>query len=162
MKNTKFTLLQYNVQKSQSVQELLLATPTLQEVDIIALQELWKNPHLQTSTSTVFSSFLPLYSPEIGRTLFLINKNLKLSSLHSTFWSKDFVSLEIHLENTSTSLWVHNLYFTPSSQENYLQASEALLCLLQNTLQAKGQHFFYFIYLILTLVVALQPCRSSS
>ena len=140
MKNTKFTLLQYNVQKSQSVQELLLATPTLQEVDIIALQEPWKNPHLQTSTSTVFSSFLPLYSPEIGRTLFLINKNLNLSSLHPTFWSKDFVSLEIHLENTSTSLWVHNLYFTPSSQENYLQASEALLCLLQNTLQAKGQH----------------------
>ena len=140
MKNTKFTLLQYNVQKSQSVQELLLATPTLQEVDIIALQELWKNPHLQTSTSTVFSSFLPLYSPEIGRTLFLINKNLNLSSLHPTFWSKDFVSLEIHLENTSTSLWVHNLYFTPSSQENYLQASEALLCLLQNALQAKGQH----------------------
>ena len=96
MKNTKFTLLQYNVQKSQSVQELLLATPTLQEVDIIALQEPWKNPHLQTSTSTVFSSFLPLYSPEIGRTLFLINKNLNLSSLHPTFWSKDFVSLEIH------------------------------------------------------------------
>ena len=128
------------MQKSQSVQELLLATPTLQEVDIIALQELWKNPHLQTSTSTVFSSFLSLYSPEISRTLFLINKNLKLSSLHSTFWSKDFVSLEIHLENTSTSLWVYNLYFTPSSQENYLQASEALLCLLQNALQAKGQY----------------------
>ena len=104
MKDTKLTLLQYNVQKSQSVQELLLATSALQEVDIIALQELWKNPHLETSTSTVFSSFLPLYCSEIGRTLFLINKNLKLSSLHPTFWNKDFVSLEIYLENSSTSL----------------------------------------------------------
>ena len=61
MKDSKLTLLQYNVQKSQSVQELLLATSALQEVDIIALQEPWKNPHLETSTSTVFSSFLPLY-----------------------------------------------------------------------------------------------------
>ena len=140
MKDTKLTLLQYNVQKSQSVQELLLATSALQEVDIIALQEPWKNPHLETSTSTVFSSFLPLYCSEIGRTLFLINKNLKLSSLHPTFWNKDFVSLEIYLENSSTSLWVHNLYFTPSSQENYTEASEALLCLLQNALQEQGQH----------------------
>ena len=91
MKDIKLTLLQYNVQKSQSVQELLLATSALQEVDIVALQELWKNPHLETSTSTVFSSFLPLYCSEIGRTLFLINKNLKLSSLHSTFWNKDLL-----------------------------------------------------------------------
>ena len=139
MKDSKLTLLQYNVQKSQSVQELLLTTSALQEVDIIALQEPWKNPHLEISTSTVFSSFLPLYCSEIGRTLFLINKNLKLSSLHPTFWSKDFISLEIYLENSSTSLWVHNLYFTPSSQENYTEASEALLCLLQNALQAQGQ-----------------------
>ena len=43
MKDSKLTLLQYNVQKSQSVQELLLATSALQEVDIIALQEPWKN-----------------------------------------------------------------------------------------------------------------------
>ena len=93
MKDTKLTLLQYNVQKSQSVQELLLATSALQEVDIIALQEPWKNPHLETSTSTVFSSFLSLYCSEIGRTLFLINKNLKLSSLHPTFWNQLSVKL---------------------------------------------------------------------
>ena len=85
-------------------------------------------------------SFLPLYCSEIGRPLFLINKNLKLSSLHPTFWNKDFVSLEIYLENSPTSLWVHNLYFTPSSQENYTEASQALLCLLQNALQEQGQH----------------------
>ena len=104
MKDLKLTLLQYNIQKSQSVQELLLTTSALQEVDIIALQELWKNSHLETSTSTVFFSFLPLYCSEIGRTLFLINKNLKLSSLHPTFWSKDCISLEIYLENSSTLL----------------------------------------------------------
>ena len=82
MKDTKLTLLQYNMQKSQSVQELLLATSALQEVDIIALQKPWKNPHIETSTSTVFSSFLPLYCSEIGRTLFLINKNLKCCGLY--------------------------------------------------------------------------------
>ena len=118
MRDSKLSLLQYNVQKSQSVQDLLLTTPALQEVDIIALQEPWKNPHLETSTSTAFSSFIPLYSSELGRTLFLINEKLRLSSLHPTFWSKDFISLEIYLENSTTSLWVHNLYFTPSSQRN--------------------------------------------
>ena len=35
---------------------------------------------------------------------------------------------------------MHNLYFTPSSQENYTEVSEALLCLLQNALQVQGQH----------------------
>ena len=104
MRNSKLSLLQYNVQKSQSVQDLLLTTPALQEVDIIALQEPWKNPHLETSTSTAFSSFIPLYFSELGRTLFLINKKLRLSSLHPTFWSKDFISLEIYLENSTTSL----------------------------------------------------------
>ena len=140
MRDSKLSLLQYNVQKSQSVQDLLLTTPALQEVDIIALQEPWKNPHLETSTSTAFSSFIPLYSSELGRTLFLINKKLRLSSLHPTFWSKDFISLEIYLENSTTSLWVHNLYFTPSSQRNYTEASDSLLLLLQTALQERGQH----------------------
>ena len=128
------------MQKSQSVQDLLLTTPALQEVDIIALQKPWKNPHLETSTSTAFSSFIPLYSSELGRTLFLINKKLRLSSLHPTFWSKDFISLEIYLENSTTSLWVHNLYFTPSSQRNYTEASDSLLLLLQTALQEREQH----------------------
>ena len=140
MRNSKLSLLQYNVQKSQSVQDLLLTTLALQEVDIIALQKPWKNPHLETSTSTAFSSFIPLYSLELGRTLFLINKKLRLSSLHPTFWSKDFISLEIYLENSTTSLWVHNLYFTPSSQRNYTEASDSLLLLLQTALQERGQH----------------------
>ena len=61
MKDSKLTLLQYNVQKGQSVQELLLATSALQEVDIIALQELWKNPHL-------------CYNPGDGSHLFIGNQ----------------------------------------------------------------------------------------
>ena len=104
MKDSKLTLLQYNVQKSQSVQELLLATSALQEVDIITLQELWKNPQPRNKHLYYFFFLSFFYFSEIGRTLFLTNKNLKLSSLHSTFWSKDFISLEIHLENSTTSL----------------------------------------------------------
>ena len=48
--------------------------------------------------------------------------------------------VQCFLGNSFTSLWVHNLYFTTSSQENYTEASEALLCLLQNALQEQEQH----------------------
>ena len=40
MSTPTLNLLQYNVQKSQTCQDLLLANPRLQEVDLIALQEL--------------------------------------------------------------------------------------------------------------------------
>ena len=109
-------------------------------MNIIALQKSWKNPHLATSTSTTFSSFIPLYFSELGNTLFLINKKLKLSSLHPTFWSKDFISLQIYLDNSTISLWIHNLYFTPSSQRNYTEVSDSLLLLLQTALQERGQY----------------------
>ena len=55
MKDTKLTLLQYNVQKSQSVQELLLATSALQEVDIIvtvlAQLHIWHKSHTLPGSS---------------------------------------------------------------------------------------------------------------
>ena len=85
MSYSTLNLLQYNVQKSQTCQELLLANPRLQEVDIITLQEPWKNPHQESSISTTFSAFYPLQSQELGRTLVLVNRRILRSSISPIF-----------------------------------------------------------------------------
>ena len=176
MSYSTLNLLQYNVQKSQTCQELLLANPRLQEVDIITLQEPWKNPHQESSISTTFSAFYPLQSQELGRTLVLVNRRILRSSISPIFWSKDLVSLEIRVQ--TKLFWIHNLYFTPTSQRNYRELAQTLLDLLEQAIQKEGEHILLtdsnlhhpswskssqlFFDLILTLFVALQPCRSSS
>ena len=89
MSTPTLNLLQYNVQKSQTCQDLLLANPRLQEVDLIALQEPWRNPYQETSTSTVFSAFYPLQDQVLGRTLVLINRRIQRSAITPVFWSGD-------------------------------------------------------------------------
>ena len=138
MSTPTLNLLQYNVQKSQTCQDLLLANPRLQEVDLIALQEPWRNPYKKTSTSTVFSAFYPLQDQVFGRTLLLINRRIQRSAITPVFWSKDLTSLEIRVQ--AKVFWVHNLYFTPTSQENYRVSAEALLDVLAQALEKEGEH----------------------
>ena len=126
------------MQKSQTCQDLLLANPRLQEVDLIALQEPWKNLYQESSTSTVFSAFYSLQDQVLGRTLVLINRRIQKSAITPVFWNKDLVSLEIRVQNKV--FWVHNLYFTPTSQEDYKTSAEALLDVLAQALEKQGEH----------------------
>ena len=138
MSTPTLNLLQYNVQKSQTCQDLLLANSRLQEVDLIVLQEPWRNPYQKTSTLTVFSAFYPLQDQVLGRTLVLINRRIQRSAITPVFWSKDLTSLEIRVQ--AKVFWVHNLYFTPTSQENYRVSVEALLDILAQALEKEGEH----------------------
>ena len=138
MSTPTLNLLQYNVQKSQTCQDLLLANPRLQEVDLIALQELWRNLYQETSTSTVFSAFYPLQDQVLGRTLVLINRRIQRLAMTPVFWSEDLTSLEIRVQ--AKVFWVHNLYFTPTSQENYRVSAEALLDVLAQALEKEGEY----------------------
>ena len=54
------------------------------------------------------------------------------------FWNKDLVSLEIRVQ--TKVFWVHNLYFTPTSQENYKTSAEALLDVLAQALEKQREH----------------------
>ena len=126
------------MQKSQTCQDLLLANPRLQEVDLITLQESWRNPYQETSTLTVFSVFYPLQDQVLERTLVLINRRIQRSAITPVFWSKNLTSLEIRVQ--AKVFWVHNLYFTPTSQENYRVSAEALLDVLAQALEKEGEH----------------------
>lgn len=53
-------ILQYNVMKSRNeVMATLLHDPSIQEYDILALQEPWRNPYISTTHNPISSSFLP-------------------------------------------------------------------------------------------------------
>ena len=75
-------ILQYNVQTSKDkVMAPLLADPRTHEFDIIAIQEPWKNPHIETTYCPTRSPFYLLYPPEgRARSCFLINKKLDIIS----------------------------------------------------------------------------------
>ena len=74
----------------------------------------------------------------LGRTLVLINRRIQRSAIISVFWSDNLTSLEIRVQ--AKVFWVHNLYFTPTSQENYRVSAEALLDVLAQALEKEEEH----------------------
>ena len=65
MKDTKFlSILQYNVRNDRvSTMIPLLAEKSIQDYDIIAIQEPWRNPFAPTTLSSHQSGFHLLYHP---------------------------------------------------------------------------------------------------
>ena len=104
----------------------------------LSQQEPWKSSHQESSISTTFSAFYPLQSQELGRTLVLVNRRILRSSISLIFWSKDLVSLEIRVQ--TKLFWIHNLYFTPTSQRNYRESAQTLPYLLEQAIQKEGEH----------------------
>ena len=91
----------------------LLADPRTHEFDIIAIQEPWKNPHIETTYCPTRSPFYLLYPPEgRARSCFLINKKLDITSWELGPLTPDLCSLQIRTENGS-KLWIHNIYSQP-------------------------------------------------
>lgn len=87
--NTKSTLstLQYNVRKSKdTVMATLLRDPRIQEYDILAIQEPWKNPFSATTHHPAKDFFHLCYPAmeegESARVCFFINKQLDHSKWH--------------------------------------------------------------------------------
>ena len=107
-------ILQYNVQTSKDkVMAPLLADPRTHEFDIIAIQEPWKNPHIETTYCPARSPFYLLYPTEgRARSCFLINKKLDITSWEPGPLTPDLCSLQIRTENGS-KLWIHNTYSQP-------------------------------------------------
>ena len=74
-------ILQYNVQKSKDkVMAPLLEDPRVQAYDILAIQEPWNNPFMETTYNPRNSCFYLVYPPGKGRACFYINKKLNLAS----------------------------------------------------------------------------------
>src|SRR3982075_990106 len=133
-------ILQYNVQTSKDkVMAPLLADPRTHEFDIIAIQEPWKNPHIETTYCPARSPFYLLYPPEgRARSCFLINKKLDITSWEPGLLTPDLCSLQIRTENGS-KLWIHNTYSQPPCSYSTTEYNTPISA-LPELLSEPGEH----------------------
>ena len=117
-------ILQYNVMKSRDVvMATLLRDPRIQEYDILALQEPWRNPFISTTHNPITHSFhlcFPNDSREApARVCFFVNKRIESNKWRFTEQTRDLCTLEI-ITNTppteaATKFYIHNVYNPPRS-----------------------------------------------
>jgi ribonuclease HI/exonuclease III len=119
-------ILQYNVMKSRDVvMATLLRDPRIQEYDILALQEPWRNPFISTTHNPITHSFhlcFPSDSKEApARVCFFINKRIDPNRWRFTDNTRDLSTLEITTTNpttkAATKIYIHNVYNPPRSSD---------------------------------------------
>lgn len=90
-------ILQYNVQKSREVVlASLFRDPGVLKYDILAIQEPWRNPFIDTSYHPLKEHFQLTYLADAGtRVCFYINKRIDPSTWNVSYVSKDIISLKI-------------------------------------------------------------------
>ena len=99
MKDKKsISILQYNVRNDRvSTMIPLLADSNIQDYDIIAIQEPWRNPHAATTLSPHQSGFHLLYRPGGDtRVCFYINDKIDPESWKVEFPTADICTLILH------------------------------------------------------------------
>jgi len=112
------SILQYNTQKSKNgVLAPLLADRNTRNIDILAIQEPWRNPHILSSYNPSSSPFYLSYKPhEHTRVSFYINKRLNLTNWSVTHPSPDIAVLIIqltHPQRQPRTVKVYNIYNPP-------------------------------------------------
>lgn len=129
---TTLSILQYNVRNERVTTMIsLLADSRLQDYDIIAIQEPWKNPFGATTLSSHQSGFHLLYKPEGDtRVCFYINESIDPDSWEIEYPSADFCTLKIkiHNGNLNGQIYIHNVY-NPSPTS--YSSTESLSTLLE-------------------------------
>jgi YD repeat-containing protein len=120
-------ILQYNVMKSRDiVMATLLRDPKIQEYDILALQEPWRNPAISTTHNPIAHSFhlcFPNDSREApARVCFFVNKRIDPNRWSFTAPARDLSTLEITTISTNaeaeTKICIHNVYNPPKSADH--------------------------------------------
>ena len=105
-------ILQYNVQKSKDVVlASLFQDSRVLEYDILAIQEPWRNPFIDTTYHPLRTHFQLIYLAEAEtRVCFYINKRLDPSTRSVSFISKDIITLTIRNPIIGQSVSLVNVY----------------------------------------------------
>lgn len=90
-------ILQYNVRKSRDVVlASLFQKSEVLDYDILAIQEPWRNPFIETSYYPLKAHFQLSYLAELGtRVCFYISKRINPATWSVLFITKDITSLQI-------------------------------------------------------------------
>ena len=105
---------------------ILLRDPRIQEYDILALQEPWRNPFISTTHNLNTHSFhlcFPNDSREApARVYFFVNKRIDPNRWRFTDHTRDLCTIEITTKTpateAATKFYIHNVYNPPRSSDN--------------------------------------------
>jgi exonuclease III len=112
---TSLTILQYNV-RNERVRTMipLLADSNIQDFDVIAIQEPWRNPSVPTTLSSSQSGFHLLYRPGGDtRVCFYVNDKLDTNSWDVEYPTADICTLKLKIKGLgggTDTVRIHNVY----------------------------------------------------
>ena len=112
MTRQELRILQYNVQKSRDVVlASLFQDPGILEYDILAIQEPWRNPFINTSYHPLKTHFhLAYLGDPATRGCLYINKQIDPGAWSVTYTSKDIIILKIRNSITDKTMHIYNVY----------------------------------------------------
>src|ERR1700743_886490 len=95
--STKLTLLQYNVNKSRDKVLIgLLQDPEIAKIDVLAIQEPWRNRHNGEGYNPRNSPFYLIEETSVRtRTAIYVNKRIPRSQISEIHKEKDLISLKM-------------------------------------------------------------------
>jgi len=139
IENTRLRILQYNINHGKEATQIpLLQDTKIQDFDILAIQEPWRNPFIATSYNPPQSNFHLIYpSRNLTRVCLYINKRLHPDTWSVTDHSEDAQTITIKIgSQRERVIKIHNIY-NPSPQ-SYSARTEGTLAILRNTLETSG------------------------
>ena len=116
----------------------LLRDPAVLELDIIAIQEPWRNPHQNTTHNPAADYFHLVYmDSQNTRTCFFVNKKIPTAAWTARTHSPDVCSLRIDVGNNDNMqpqhIQIHNIYNPIQGLRGYGEALPLLRRELNNT-----------------------------
>ena len=128
MKDKTLKILQYNIRNQKNtIMTSLLAGERIQEFDVLAIQESWRNSFALTSYNSSNNSFHLAHQKKGNmRMCFYVNKNIDPESWETLHPSNDLCTLrlKVALGKSNITISVHNVYNpSPASHEAVDSAS---------------------------------------
>ena len=136
--SNKLTLLQYNVNKSRGKIIIeLLEDPGIAGIDILAIQEPWRNSFNGEGYNPRNSPFYLIEeTSERTRAAIYVNKRIPRSRISEIYKEKDLISLRISI--TKEDIYIYNIYIELTT---YLIKNISFILLsLKRLLKYRGKH----------------------
>lgn len=131
----RLSILQYNTRKSRTVMIELFGNEKIYDIDIIAIQEPWRNNNSVTSYHPLKDRFNIVYPYHNNtRICFYINKRISPDRWYPTYHSPDLCTLNIKSENNRI-IRIHNIYNPGDQQKDGLEGLHQTLTKNKNNEQ---------------------------
>lgn len=140
------SILQYNVRKSRdTVMATLLRDPKVSEIDVLAIQEPWRNPYMATTHHPAKDMFHLCYPPDDSdarpaRVCFFVNKRLDHNKWQFDVHSRNACSLTIEMQGETPmqrQIGIHNVYNPVRGSEERESVLPAINRLLETAAAAR-------------------------